>query len=140
MRMRLKEIRLLNNAIEFDLSHVEPDEPIDPDQGNQGNELPEGYDSDTNVGYQMLVQAMDQHGLTPVGVQGHGDVICAALNDTWPGLNSYAHPQSDAVMWPGFGSLDVTIDSGKGGWSFRPDRQSAYDPRYYRQLHGLDRI
>lgn len=141
MRFRLKDIRLLNNAIEFDLSEIEegPEEPDPPVNG--GNELPAEYDTNKDVAYQMLVQAMDEHGLTPIGVQNHGDVICAALNDSWPGLNSYPHPQTDAVMWPGpnFGSIDVTIDSGKGGWQFRPDGHDRYDERYYRQLHGLDR-
>jgi hypothetical protein len=140
MRMRLKDIRLLNNAIEFDLTHIDEPDSENPPPPVAGENLPDGYDSDTDVAFGMLVNAMDDHGLTPIGVQGHGDVICAALNDTWNGLNTYPHPQTDAVMWPDFGSIDVTVDSGKGGWQFRPDGHDRYDERYYRQLHGLDRL
>jgi hypothetical protein len=100
--------------------------PIDPTPISRP--LPAGYDSDVNVAFNMLTVAMDAHGLTPTGVQGHGSQIADALNATWPGLNAYADKRSDAVMWPGFGDLDVTIDSGKGGWSFQPGHNTPYEP------------
>jgi hypothetical protein len=83
-------------------------------------ELPNGYSTDTAVGYYVLVDAMTRAGLTPIGVQRHGDQIIAALKASYPDLDVYLSP-SDAPVWPGFGSLDVTIDSGKGGWSFQVD-------------------
>lgn len=69
---------------------------------------------------QMFVQSMQKHGLDPVAVQGHGATIVAALNQDYPGLGVTVDPKTDAVVWPGIGPVDVTIDSGKGGWSFRP--------------------
>ena len=98
--------------------------------------LPDGYDTDEGVALGMLLASMNKRGMTGVSVQGHGKEICAALNADWPGLNTYAHPQSDAVVWPGFGSLDVTIDGGKGGFYFRPDKQAPYDPALFKRLNG----
>lgn len=93
--------------------------------GPVGN-LPDGYATDEGVAFAMFKASMERHGLDPIGVQGHGQTIAAALNADYPGLNAYAHAQSDALMWPGFGSVDVTIDSGKGGWSFRVDGLGVY--------------
>lgn len=91
----------------------------------QPRALPLGFNSDPDVGFRMLVEAMDAHGLTPVGVQNNGKQIVRALNDYWPGLNVWLST-TDAPVWPGFGSIDVTIDSGKGGWAFRPDGATPY--------------
>jgi hypothetical protein len=68
----------------------------------------------------MFMSAMQESGLDPVAVQGHGAVIADAVNKKYPGLGVTVDPKTDAVVWPGIGPLDVTIDSGKGGWSFRP--------------------
>lgn len=89
--------------------------------------LPEGYSTDVNVGYQMIVVAMDAARLTAIGVQGKGGLIIAALKAMYPALDVYLSAQ-DAPVWPGFGSLDVTIDSGKQGWSFRPDGATRWQP------------
>jgi hypothetical protein len=91
-----------------------------------GHAIPPGYDTDPSVAFSMLMTAVSEAELDPIAVQNHGAVIAAALNRSYPGLEAYAHKRSDAVMWPGFGSIDVTIDSGKGGWQFRPDRESRY--------------
>lgn len=85
-----------------------------------GANLPAGYATDVNVGYSMLVSAMNSAGLTSLGVQHRGSQIVAALQAKYPGLDVYLSP-TDSPIWPGFGSLDVTIDSGKGGWEFSPD-------------------
>lgn len=89
--------------------------------------LPIGYDSDESVGYAMLVDSMERHGLTPVGVQNHGRQIVDALNADYPELRVYLSP-TDSPVWPGHGSLDVTVNSGLGGWSFRPDHYFPYEP------------
>jgi len=85
--------------------------------------LPPGFDSNPGVARAMLFHAMDEAGLTAVGVQRHGDQIVAALKRTYPDLDVYLSP-SDAPVWPGFGSVDVTIDSGKGGFAFQVDAPS----------------
>jgi hypothetical protein len=110
MRIEIKAISIEDGRVFMDYDRVDQAEPPPPTPP-EGGSLPDGFDA---------------HGLTPIGVQGKGSQIADALNDTWPGLDAYAHRQSDAVMWPGFGSLDVTIDSGKGGWQFRPDGQGQY--------------
>ena len=58
-------------------------------------------------------------------MQGKGATIVAALKADYPGLAVTVDPKTDAVVWPGIGPLDVTIDSGKGGWSFRPSGNDA---------------
>lgn len=128
LTFRLVSIHLVNGNVEIDVETdaFEPAPNPNPNPNPQPRALPEGFDTDEAVGFSMLLTAMNEHQLTPIGVQGHGQQICDALNDTWPGLDAYAHRASDAVMWPGFGSLDVTIDSGKGGWQFRPDHQARY--------------
>jgi hypothetical protein len=127
LTFRLVAIRLVNGAIDVDVTtddfELDPSHPPDPNP--QTNALPNGFASDPAVGFSMLLSAVNEHGLDPVGVQGHGQQIVDALNDTWPGLNAYVSP-SDAVVWPGFGSLDVTINSGLGGWQFRPDGVTPY--------------
>ena len=82
--------------------------------------LPVGYDTSQGVARAMLFHAMDDAGLTAVGVQRHGDQIVAALKLAYPALDVYLS-RSDAPVWPGFGSIDCTIDSGKGGWAFQVD-------------------
>lgn len=88
--------------------------------------LPAGYDTDTNVAFSMFMDAMNSAGLNAVDVQGRGFLMVNALKARFPGLDVYVHPASDALMWPGFGSLDVTIDSGLGGFYFRPDGQGRF--------------
>lgn len=125
-RVQIYEIEFTNGELFVDAEldpiddHEPPPPPPPPPQ-----RLPEGFDSDPDVGFSMLVSAMNAHRLTPIGVQGRGQAIVDALRDTWPGLDVYLSP-SDAPVWPGFGSLDVTISSGEGGWSFRPDGVTPY--------------
>lgn len=71
--------------------------------------------------YQFL-RAMQQAKLDPVAVQGHGQTIVDAINKYNPGVKSWVDPNTDAVMWPGLGPIDVTVDSGKKGWSFRESK------------------
>lgn len=128
-RVRLSNLTLVNGVLEADcelLADATPTtEPTPVPVPPQPRALPLGFDSDPSVGYGMLVTAMDAHGLTPVGVQGHGQQIVEAMNASWPGWNVYLSP-SDAPIVPGFGSIDVTIDSGKGGWQFRKDGVTPY--------------
>ena len=98
----------------------------EPAPAPQPRSLPLGFNSDADVAFQMLVAAMAAAGLTAIGAQNHGQQIVDALNAYWPGLNVWLSP-SDAPVWPGFGSVDVTIDSGRGGWSFRPDGVTKYE-------------
>jgi hypothetical protein len=102
--------------------------PVEPPPPPPPAALPAGYDDpNQGVAFDMFKDAMQTHGLTPLGVQGHGQQIVDAMNASWPGWNVYLSP-SDAPVAPGFGSLDVTIDSGKGGWAFRPDGVTRYEP------------
>lgn len=89
--------------------------------------LPIGFSSDAAVALEMLLRTVRAHQLNAVDVQRHGQVIVDALNADWSGLDAYVSV-SDAVVWPGFGSLDVTIDGGKGGWYFRPDGAMSWKP------------
>lgn len=139
MRIKISDITLKNNEIEFNYDLVDnaPFTPVEPPNGLGNNDLPAGCYSDRTVGFEMLVQAMNEHDLTPVGVQGHGDIIVNALRDTWRGLKVYVHPKSDAPMWYGFGPIDVTIDSGKGGWSFQTSgTPDMFDMDYYHSIYG----
>jgi hypothetical protein len=141
MQIRISNIKLMNNVIQFDYDEVNDttSEPVPnpPRTTLPSTDLPEGYDTNKTVAYNMLLQAMSEHNLTPTGVQGHGDEIVMALRDTWPGLKVYVHPQSDAPMWYGFGPIDVTIDSGKGGWSFQtPGTPDMFDENYYHSIYG----
>ncbi len=133
MRVRLSNLSFANGILEADVILASgpfvppPDNPPGPPvEPTPPSALPAGYDRDQNVAFEMFKKAMSDHSLTALGVQGHGDQIVAALNETWPGLNVYRSP-SDAPVWPGFGSVDVTIDSGHGGWSFRPDGVTPYE-------------
>lgn len=115
----------------IDLAAVVPGVQPPVNRGGGGGgvshpELPAGFDSDPNVARDMLINSMNLHGIDPVAAQGHGNAIVAALRADYPTLDVYAHNVSDAIMWPGFGSLDVTIDSGLGGWYFRPDGQGTF--------------
>jgi hypothetical protein len=139
MRIKISDITLKNNEIEFNYDLVDnaPYEPPPTNNDTNQNDLPEGAYSDKQVGLGMLLKAMNEHDLTPVGVQGQGDIIVNALRDTWRGLKVYVHPTSDAPMWYGFGPIDVTIDSGKGGWSFQtPGTPDMFDMDYYRSIYG----
>lgn len=89
--------------------------------------LPIGFNADPAVALEMLLRTVRTHQLDAIDVQRHGQVIVNALNEDWPGLDAYVSA-SDAVVWPGFGSLDVTIDGGKGGWYFRPDGAVPWKP------------
>jgi len=70
---------------------------------------------------QMFLASMQKHGLDPIGVQKNGRLMLEALKADYPNLAVTLDPKTDALFWPGIGSLDVTIDSGKGGWAFRAD-------------------
>lgn len=146
-RVYIKAIYFNSNGLSMDVETagetliipVDPNKPPDPQQppdppvDTYAKPLPAGYDSNEKIAEGMLLDAMAAANLNAVQVQRHGDWIVAALNKRYPGLYAYAHPQSDAVMWPGFGSLDVTISSGEGGFYFRPDHMAPYDPVYARQ-------
>lgn len=123
-KIRLSEITFVNGVLDATIVVTDDASPSPPQPPT--HTLPTHYDTDEAVGWDMLQQTVATHHLDAVAVQNHGPVICDALNQDWPGLNSYAHKISDAVMWPGFGSLDVTINSGLGGWYFRVDGKSAY--------------
>jgi hypothetical protein len=127
-RLRLINPTVTDDAIVCDFEILEYGQGAGPalPPAPAPSALPIGFDSDPHVAFGMLVAAMQAAGLDPVAVQRHGDQIIAALQAHYPGLDVYAHRSSDAIMWPGFGSLDVTIDSGKGGWSFRPDGVSPF--------------
>lgn len=128
------KVRLTNLMITCDVELLDgplvpstPIPPVVPPVTPIGAPLPAGFDTSTGVGFVMLVNAMERAGLTPLGVQGHGPHIIAALKAYYPDLDVYLSP-SDAPVWPGFGSLDVTVDSGKKGWSFRVDHATAWKP------------
>ena len=129
-RIRLTNLRLVADGLEADCDLIGalPGPPVDPPPPPPPpQELPSGYNTDRNVAFRMLIDAMDAHGLTATGVQNHGLQIVDALNAEFPGLDVYLS-KSDAPVWPGFGSIDVTINSGLGGWSFRPDHVTVYEP------------
>ena len=90
-------------------------------------DLPAGYATDVGVARGMFFQAMAAAGLDPVTVQRHGDWIVAACKARYPALDVYLSTK-DAPVWPGLGSFDATIDSGKGGWSFRVDHDTPWQP------------
>jgi hypothetical protein len=127
------KIRITNLTFDLEIDGTPPQPSLPPDpvlpppQPDPPAPLPAGYDTDKSVGFWMLVNAMNAAGLTAIGVQNHGGHIIAALKALYPALDVYLSP-SDAPVWPGFGSLDVTIDSGKGGWSFRVDHVTAWQP------------
>ena len=100
---------------------------LPPDPGPGPSALPNGWNTDKAIGLYMLVTAMTEANLTPIGVQKHGDQIIAALKASYPDLDVYLS-STDSPIWPGFGSLDVTVDSGKKGWSFRPDGYFPWQP------------
>jgi hypothetical protein len=130
-RITLKSVSARIDALTHRVKTLEstkPPEPPDPPKPpDTGTTLPEGYNSNPDVGFSMLVEAMNAAGLTATGVQRHGDQIVDALKRRWPGLDVYLS-RTDSPVWPGFGSLDVTIDSGRGGWSFRPDGSAPWLP------------
>lgn len=84
--------------------------------------------ADVNDAAAKFFDAVQSAGLDPVAVQGHGKVIADAVNAKYPGIGVTVDPKTDAIVWPGIGPLDVTIDSGKGGWSFRPSGSGASAP------------
>jgi hypothetical protein len=128
-RLRFTNITFKDGYVEADCDQVPQGLAA---AASTGRDLPAGYDSNPDVGFEMLVNAMNSHNLTAVGVQNHGQQIVDALKATYPSLDVYLSP-TDAPVWPGFGSLDVTIDSGRGGWSFRPDHATPYVPKERRR-------
>jgi hypothetical protein len=80
---------------------------------------PTASSADLQTASQKFLSAVQQAGLDPVAVQGHGRLIADAVNRIHPELALRVDPQSDAIVWNGI-PIDVTVDSGKGGWSFRP--------------------
>src|SRR3982750_1616850 len=123
-RIRLTNFVLADGGLEADLeelaAHVDPGAPPAP--------LPDGYDRDERVAATMFLSTMKRYNVDSIAVQGHGSVVVADLKLAFPTLDVYAHPRSDALMWPGFGSIDTTIDSGRGGFYFRPDHQGQWEP------------
>lgn len=88
-----------------------------------------GYtDEELGQASDMFLASMAKHRLDPVAVQGHGADIVAALKADYPNLDVHVDPKSDAVVWGKFGALDVTKDSGKGGFYFRPSGDSGGAP------------
>lgn len=138
-QITIKNLHIVNNKIIIDIDvDINDDNPVpipDPDPVPDRHPPPEGYDSDENVAWGMLQKTIEKHNLDPIAIQGHGKVVADALNKDWPGLRAYAHPKSDALMWKGFGSLDITKDSGKGGFYFRVDHQGTYDEAYARSIY-----
>jgi hypothetical protein len=140
-RLRLTNLIFTDDSFDANfeiLSYNTPVPPIDPppiDIPPAPQALPEGYNTDKNVAWQMLQHTIAAHSMDAVFYQGKGKEICRLLNEDWPGLDCYAARHTDAVVWPGFGSCDVTIDSGKRGWYFNPDALS--NP--HRVAYGEDR-
>jgi len=124
-RVRLSNVALIAGGLEADAEGLDASPPPPPIP--EPSALPVGFDRDPSVAFGMFQRAMNEHFQTPTGVQNHGQQIVDALRDTWPRLDVY-RSRSDAPVWPGFGSLDVTIDSGKGGWQFRPDGVTPWEP------------
>jgi hypothetical protein len=128
--------QLSGNSWEADYEYEDSGASPTPPAG--GKTLPPGYNTSTDVGYSMLLEAMNAAGLTPMGVQGQGRLIVDALNAYWAfGSNPvWLNTKTDAPVWPEFGSIDVTVDSGQphppqypnGQWSFRPDGDTPYQP------------
>jgi hypothetical protein len=122
MRVRLSNVQLIVGGLEGDVEQLGAAPPP------VSVRLPPGYDTDPGVAFGMLQSAVNLCHLDAIAVQRHGQQIVDALNETWPGLDAYVDRKSDAVMWPGFGDVDVTIDSGKGGWAFQPGHNARYEP------------
>jgi hypothetical protein len=123
--LRLSNPRIVDNVIVVDYETLSGEfvetSPV-------ADTLPPGFDTDKNVASQMFLGSMKKHNVDPVAVQRHGQSIVDALKADYPSLQVYLNPATDAVVWPGFGSLDVTINSGLGGWYFRPDGHTRWDP------------
>jgi hypothetical protein len=82
-RVRLSNVQLIAGGLEADAQGLDAAPaplPI-PDPAT----LPLGFDTDPAIALGMLERAMNEHGLTPTGVQGHGQQIVDALRDTFPG-------------------------------------------------------
>lgn len=122
MRVRLSHVQLIVGGLEGDVEQLGAAPPP------AVSALPPGFDSDVTVARNMLLSSMRGHNLDPIAVQGHGQVIVDALNADYRGLDAYVDRKSDAVMWPGFGDVDVTVDSGKGGFAFQPGHNARYEP------------
>lgn len=131
MKIRLSNFAfaggVLSADVEFD-GVIPSVPPVDRPLPGPPLALPTGYDYNATIAREMLLAAVRENGLNAIDVQRHGDRIVAALKRTYPSLDVYVNPKTDAVVWPGFGSVDVTIDSGKGGWYFRPDGYTAWKP------------
>lgn len=124
MKIRLSNIAFIDGVLTADMQQLDgvPSvPPVAPPAAEPPLTLPKAYNSDTAVAREMLLAAVRENGLNAIDVQGHGDRIVAALKRTYPSLDVYVNRKTDAIVWPGFGSIDCTIDSGKGGFYFRPD-------------------
>jgi hypothetical protein len=124
------KIRITNLSFDLEIDGVPvvvTDPPPPPPPPPPPDDLPAGYATDAGVARWMFFHAMTSYGLDPITVQGHGDWIVAALKAAYPALDVYVSTK-DAPVWPGLGSFDATIDSGKGGWSFRLDHDTAWQP------------
>jgi hypothetical protein len=122
MALTMKQLKAQLDALDARVAALErPNAPT--------GRPPSGYDSDIHVATKMFLESMQRHNLGAVAVQGHGQRMVDALLIDYPTLDVYANPRTDALMWPGFGSLDVTIDSGRGGFYFRPDGHDPWLPR-----------
>jgi hypothetical protein len=88
---------------------------------------PTASGGDLQTAASLFLDGVRQAGLNPVAVQGHGQQIADAVNRIHPELKLTVDPKTDAIVWNGI-PLDVTVDSGKGGWSFRPSGPAALSP------------
>jgi hypothetical protein len=96
-------------------THVQqPHASLPPQAGS-----PTAPSGDLHSAASLFLDGVQQAGLDPVAVQGHGQQIADAVNRIHPELKLTVDPRTDAIVWNGM-PLDVTVDSGKGGWSFRP--------------------
>lgn len=135
MKVRLMNVTILCDAELIDgpllpswpLPLPVPVPTLPPDPGPGPSQLPVGWNSDLAIGLYMLRSAMDAAGLTPTGVQHHGAAIVAAMIASYPDWDVYLS-QTDSPIVPHWGSLDVTVNSGLGGWSFRPDGYFPWKP------------
>lgn len=132
MRVSIRNFEFVNGVLSFDMDSVGNNPPTPPPPNPPptppGRPLRDGYDSDPAVAFNMFLTAMDENKLTPIGVQGHGDQIVAAMKKSYPDWDVYLSVQ-DSPVAPGFGSIDCTISSGEGGWEWRPDGAHKWFPK-----------
>lgn len=108
-----------SNSRMADLLGLPAPPPFTPRTGASVTRYERPYDAgDTSEASRKFFDAVG--GLDAVAHQRRGSDIAAAINAKYPEVGAYADPKTDGIVWPGVGMLDATIDSGKGGWSFRP--------------------